>query len=1742
MQPSFSPSNESKSPGARFFSPSRILIASCFTGLAVLAGYSLHVAWHEADPQETVLLGQSKLASGSPAALRVVVRQRTSEKPVLAARVEISLRGDKSTTTLGRFATGKDGSISEPLVLPELSPGPYTLIVDARSRLGRDHIERRVEIYRPAQVLLTTDKPVYQPGQTIHLRALVTNGRTLKPFAGENITFEISDAKGNKVFKELRKASAFGIASVDFDLATELNVGRYQVRAVTSSTTAERTVEVKRYVLPKFKMNIATGQSWYRPGQSVTGTLVANYFFGKPVSRAKVRLTAETMHEQAIPIGTVNGTTDAEGRFTFQLPLPAHFTGVPQKDGQAFLELTAEVRDTGGHAETTTRSLTVSANDLELTVLPEGGLFVPGVENWLYVLAAYPDGRPAKCEISGAEKAFATDEQGVGVLAFTPSSTNVTLTLTARDVDGKTATATFNPTHDATLAPLLLRSDKAVYQAGQTARFTVLARDAAGTVFLDVLRDRQTVLTRSLPLKKGRGELSLDLPPDLVGALKVNAYLITGTGEDRGCSRLVYVNPAGGLRIETKSDQPVYRPGETARLQFTVRDASGKPAPAALGLSVVDESVFALQENQPGLLAQFLGAEGDLLKPRHQIKFFNSPGQLLAGGAKSDLLAHAYFSTTSANLENQQMNLEKTLGEYLRPGSFDQLRTMRGTSQYEQLKQDPEWGSLLRQVEGGAFATDGNGAAYDLREATGPAKQSESDKRKREYFAALKKAGFAGAVGFLLLCPLLCVLVNVFSGVKAQRQVGRQIPDADQRRLITARAHHYIYAGLTVLPFALYPLLIVSFEAFRPHGMKAPPFVWMLGLECVLAVAACGWLLRSTANLGAIGVNEKTGAMKARAVIFAAHFVLVRLLLMAGPNSFGNIFFLALFGVLLMPWILLAESASSLESSHRKCGVELPPQPMTATGALGIIGVVVLLALLAIPNFVKARTTAQTNAAVASLKQIDGAMQQWALENKQPFAVQPAEITPSPRLRRHFPETLYWRPELITDDHGKVSLEIPLADSITTWRASLDAINSAGRFGSAEVPLRVFQDVFVELDLPVSLSLGDQVTIPVLCHNYLSTPQTIKIQLEQGDWFILQDGASDFHSGPSQRGEPKRPLSPTLSRQARAGARRAGEGARSTNQTSNRIQTITLAANEVRAVHFPIEATRVGGQRLCVTAQGAKVSDAVEREVRVLPTGLAVERLDNGVLKDRASFDFALPADAIPGSAELVAKFYPSRFSEIVEGLESIFQAPNGCFEQTSSTTYPNVLALDYLKGVNRLTPEIEARARKFINAGYQRLLTFEVTGGGFEWFGRPPAHVCLTAYGVLEFTDMARVQTVDPDMMKRTVEWLGRQQNGDGSFGSGNGAHQWVQENMLATAYVAWALAEARQSPASLEKALAYLQANRSQLDSHYLKALAANAALSRSSTDGFGQALVNELMQSVQGQAREQCFWDSTGRSVTHSSGDSLRVETTALAALALMKSRSHPQTVKGALQWLSAAKGRSGCWPTTQSTILAMRALIKGSSAPLGQSFTSTIKVMLNAQEVEAIRITQDNADVVRMASLTKHLRAGENRLELRQEPPGELPFQVAGAFWRPASNPPVSPAESKSAEPLRISLQYDRTSLAVDDELKCAVTVQNNTPQSVPMAMVDLGIPPGFEVDASAFESLRAQGRLEKFELTGNQVVLYLRELPAGAPLQFSYTMRAKYPLRVETPRSAVYEYYNPKNRAESASARLQVVRQ
>ncbi len=98
-------------------------------------------------------------------------------------------------------------------------------------------------------------------------------------------------------------------------------------------------------------------------------------------------------------------------------------------------------------------------------------------------------------------------------------------------------------------------------------------------------------------------------------------------------------------------------------------------------------------------------------------------------------------------------------------------------------------------------------------------------------------------------------------------------------------------------------------------------------------------------------------------------------------------------------------------------------------------------------------------------------------------------------VRSYFPEALYINPEIITDQDGRASITVPIADSITTWRMAMIASTQHGTLGTSTSSLKVFQDFFVDLDLPVTLTQGDRVSIPVAIYNYSGARGEVNLKL-----------------------------------------------------------------------------------------------------------------------------------------------------------------------------------------------------------------------------------------------------------------------------------------------------------------------------------------------------------------------------------------------------------------------------------------------------------------------------------------------------------------------------------------------------------------------------------------------------------------------------------------------------------------------
>ena len=1645
------------------------------------------------------ILGQQSYLSGGPAAVRVIVTDSKNEVIAGAGAVRIELAAaDHKPRVLFTGPLNRRGTAEAQFQFPAGLTGNHELRYVVDTLIGSTEFTQAVRLEEKVSILLTTEKPIYQPGQIIHARALALDRADHEAASGHQLTFEVEDSRGNKVFKKATETDKFGIASAEFALADEVNLGTYHLHALMGqadapTNTAEMALNVERYVLPKFKVAVEfesqdkKTKHGYRPGDHVKGTVRANYFFGKPVDEAGITVKASGTDVAVFEAASVEGKTDSDGTYKFDLKLPNYFAARPLSQGVALVLIEATVRDSADHAESRGEPITVSESPLLVTAVPEGGTLVPGLENEVFVLTSYADGSPARTELTvhaadNADQHATTDEGGVAVLRLKDGAGTQVLTIEAADKKGNRTSSAVALQSRGGQDQILLRTERAVYRAGDDIRLKVFSTVKRGTAYVDIVKEGQTVLTRDVDIENGQAELKLAATPELAGTVDFNAYVFGRDAQPVGDHRLVFVQPADELKIEATANAPVYKPGGEACIHFRVTNGRGQGVSAALGLQVVDEAVFALAEKQPGFAKVFFYLEQELLKPRYEIHSIGMPDVVEpteeSKAEQKDRAARALFSATEMVSGNKfETEFGRTVPqtkywEYAQRYQKQLLEQVQRLSERlsRAYAENPENGDLIKTLE--RMRHDG---AADLRDAWDTNVRIERaswDTDKTHYLISSAGPDKQFGTGDDLL---------VYVEARRRRVVGH--PSAGPSTIgINIEHERGAFGGRAEI-----------------IGMAVDQWGGALEGATVVARLVSSRKVRRTRvgvdgrfQLGGLPVGDyqiqvstDSGSASGKLELDARDRAILSVLLRQDRPA-GTI-------------VALSDSGRMVADFRAGAGVGFAggvPGGVAGGVVGGVVGGV-------IPRVERARDAEFLAAppaapiAVAQMVVVDEAR---AVNSVTVAKEKDQAASGAARVRSYFPEALYINPEIITDKDGVASITIPLADSITTWRMAMMASTARGALGSGTSSLKVFQDFFVDLDLPVVLTQGDRVSIPVAVYNYSGAPGKVSLQLQTDEWFSLVDDMAE--------------------------------------------KSVTVDSARVGGSQFTLEAKRIGKFKLTLSARMKGESDRADivvREIEVVPNGREQNQVFNGRLETTARHELNFPPESIPDASKIFVRLYPGPLSQVIEGMDSLLRMPFGCFEQTSSSTYPNVLALDYMKRTKKVTPEVHAKAEGYIANGYQRLLTFEVPGGGFSWFGNAPANKILTAYGLMEFYEMSKVHDVDPKLIARTQQWLAGQQQGDGSwkpdasFINEGATNRYNKDVLRITAYLAWALENTGYQGQAVEKAKQFIetQAN-AKADAYTLAVLANFATDYRKDREFTRQAM--QLLLDARTERDEQAWWSAEETNV-YATGTSASVETTGLAAQALLKWGGASGTARKAMNYIAAKKEASGAWGTTQATIMALRALLLATEKGTAD-VSGTLEVVLNGKIAEKLALTRENNDLLHQFVFKGVDAKSGNTVEIRFEGKGGLAYQVVGQYFLPWDKKPEN-------EPLTIEVTYDRTHLAGDDIAMAAATIKNNLPKAANMVMVDLGIPPGFDLlseDLQAYHEKSAgqkSGRLEKFSLTATQAILYFDSLASGDTVLLRFRLRAKYPIRARTFQSRVYEYYDPEVNSIARPIQLEV---
>jgi uncharacterized protein YfaS (alpha-2-macroglobulin family) len=575
------------------------------------------------------------VAKAAPGQLLLFAADRHTGEP----RPDCQARVLSGGTTVATGVTSSDGIVDA--ALPEQTPqgalglvqcGDHVGLADPGSWVfGRGGRELAAFIY--------TDKPIYRPGHTAHVKAVLRwrHNDALAAFDAAEVEAVVTDSTETVVARQRIRVDEFGGASLDVPLGSGAALGVYTVAVVSGEAEASGSFEVQEYRRPEYEVIVTVPDRFAVQGTEIVADVQARYYFGQPVANATVHYVVEKQpyfsplrfSDDADPDeggGWYGGdlrsegdlTLGADGRGQIRLPLE------PDTDGRDYrARLDVRVSDASGRevsgagvVHATVGAFLVAARLDQYMARPGASVAVSG-RTVDYLGAARP-GVPVRVVVERldyrdgyysaptitvmSDTAARTDADGrlntTVTVPQAPGSYRVAIVArdSGRDVRDDAflwvpgpSEATGNGESDY----LELLADKRSYAPGDTARVVVRGRDVVGPVLLT--KEGQHVSWHQVVRPAVAGAFEIPVTDGDIGDIYVHVTLLRDGRLLQAERRLAVPPVSRTLDIALTADRPVAKPQEPASFAVQVRDAQGRPVRASVSLAVIDEAVFGVK-------------------------------------------------------------------------------------------------------------------------------------------------------------------------------------------------------------------------------------------------------------------------------------------------------------------------------------------------------------------------------------------------------------------------------------------------------------------------------------------------------------------------------------------------------------------------------------------------------------------------------------------------------------------------------------------------------------------------------------------------------------------------------------------------------------------------------------------------------------------------------------------------------------------------------------------------------------------------------------------------------------------------------------------------------------------------------------------------------------------------------------------------------------------------------------------
>ena len=1539
--------------------------------------------------------GPQSVAPGGSA--RYQIRTLDAEGEPVPADVRWRVLDVRGAQVMGETLES-EGEIAIDVGLLDAAPQRITLV--AKTDFAEETIDLELGVDEGAPLLhLSTDKPIYRPGEALRARLVSLDRNSFRPRDG-SYRMRIVGPDG-RALHEGATVCLNGNGGLAWRVPADAPGGNYALELRNPKdefSVVRQTFAVQVYHAPELDKSLVLLAETYAPGSEGAATLEVS----KNGAGAAGAAVTTALVVDGSEVWSSNSVLDAEGLLSFSFPVPSDV-----EMGRA--RVTAVVQHEGA-VETAVQPFVIPLASVKAEFMPEGGELVLGRDCRVYAELSDALGRPISGEgrildDRGREVTrFATEHQGRARFNLRPEA-------------GFSYVLALDSPQKAQL-PLPEVRDQGVVLS---AKDDVTAADAPLRLSIDTPRPGPWTVAafcRGTPVGQTQffGGVSEDvqiaLPESAAGVLRVTVFDARGVAH---AERLIQRRPKQRLQIEFAMKESV-EPGQKQEVEVSCRDEKGEPVQALLGISVKNEMLEQLAPQALRNLEDhtFLLADVDAVDDAEE--FFESDADrrvdLLLGTQGWRRFAWRAMEEVIEKEGDRAKVLAALMGRPQAPSiqatAVDRKELVEARDSARKAAGLAGLGAMLLAFALGAYALRGPGIP-------------------RAPASLLSLALFAGAIGLGLR----------FNDGVADSEAR---PDTPATGAVLANSSRVLR-----LPFGVSPIGVTHANSW---GTGGPVYLYSVGpfsgggggghLHGIFGNTALAdrqsWTTQSTtqnfSNFFFDYIQDFDVEIAQSAIVFGG------LGLDHGGSGWGRDDALdpamgALFR--LSPNVAFdLPSLSGIRASSRSFAAYIPPY----SAGYRILG----------QHRVYAHSAEQARANLS-----EG--------------------------HRDFSDSLYWHESVITDQEGKARIAFDLSDRITTWQVAVDA-HGVGRIGSGQGRFISQRPFGIEAKLPNTLRVGDRVAFDVVV------------------------------TGEEPGAAPKAELEFTSSEGLGGGETR----------------DLALVAGRAQT-SFDLIALSAGAQEVELQGRFAEGEDGFKRTINVDPLGFPHRRSQSGIAEGLEPIAVVAPVTALEDSLEATLRIYPSSLAELKGGLEGMLREPSGCFEQVSSSNYPNILVLRHLGAGEEGSP-LATRARELLAKGYNKLVAYECKQGGFDWFGGERGHEALTAYGLLQFRDMQGLQEVDGAMVERTRTWLLGRRDGQGGFHRGRqGTGFGYAPAKVTNAYITYSLLAASEDAGELAPELdASLKLARESGDA-YLLALACLAA-ERAGRSGQASELRERLAAL---QLESGAFEAAT--SVTSSRGEDLAVETTSFAVLALLGDPAERARAQRGADFLVGKRKAGGSFGATQATVMALKALLAFSEQEAPRVNRGAMNVLVNGQRVDR-RMIDGNRHEAIVIELAERLRPGENRVELVLDEGLRLPWllDVNYRSEQPADDPACRVA-------LRCELREEQVELGKTVALD--LTIANRAGEALPMVLARVGLPAGTEISREVMDALREEGLFDFWELRGQELALYWKGFEASEQKELTIDLVSVFRGETTGAASCAYEYYQPESRVWSAPLPLSV---